>query len=444
MTPPDSRGASPAREAAPAEPRLEMLFPSEGLDDSRRQERRPDAEREGRAPSSHGATTLEDSLQERSSEAGRADSAEAVDDDGADMWASVPGQADAVRCLSAATASPVHAYLLIGPRGSGKRAAAAIFAGELIATADPRAGLNLGRARRHRQLAVREQHPDVFVLEPTGNQLRREGEAALMIAEMSRTPVEGRRKVIIVDRFHTATAAAAACLLKPIEEPAESAIWILLAERVPPEHTTIASRCSRIDFATLTAADIEASLTAEGLANADRAALIATASAGNLRRARMLAADQQVEVRYQAWRSIPDRIDGTGATVAQLVEEVRTLVSDAAAPLDARHKQELAELAENEKTLGAQTAPINAVKDRHRREQRQHRTDELRFGLSALAGRYRERIASADDKSRQSMDAISKLRDMSDALIRNPNEALALQALLLNLPVWVPADDVRR
>ena len=49
-----------------------------------------------------------------------------------DPWAAVIGQPEAVARLSAAVPSPVHAYLLVGPRGSGKSTAAAVFAGELM------------------------------------------------------------------------------------------------------------------------------------------------------------------------------------------------------------------------------------------------------------------------------------------------------------------------
>lgn len=357
------------------------------------------------------------------------------------LKSAAPGQSAAVRRLSAAAVDPVHAYMLVGPRGSGKRAAAAAFAGELLAAADRREGRGAGGVGRHRRLAAREQHPDVFVLEPQGNQLRRDAEAAALIAEMNRTPVEGDRNVLVVDRFHTATAAAAACLLKPIEEPVESAVWVLLAEAVPPEHATIASRCSRVDFATLADEDVSAVLTSEGLADEHRAALLAAASGGNLERARRLASDDQVEARHRAWRSVPGRLDGTGAAVAQLVEELRSLISDAGAPLEVRHKRELDEIAEREDKLGVRGSYARAARDRHRREQRQHRTDELRFGLAALARCYREHIAG--EHGDRAMAAIDRLRATSAALARNPNEALALQALLLDLPVLSVSDRSR-
>ena len=125
-------------------------------------------------------------------------------------WDRVIGQDEAVRRLRAAVESPVHAYLFVGPNGTGKRRAAAVFAGELLAAADPEG------AERHRRLAEKEEHADVHVLDPVGNSLRRDEEAEPLIVQASRSPVEGNRKVLLVNRFHTATPAAAASLLKEL------------------------------------------------------------------------------------------------------------------------------------------------------------------------------------------------------------------------------------
>ncbi len=355
-----------------------------------------------------------------------------------DPWSAVVGQPRALAALAAAAASPVHAYLLVGPRGSGKRAAAAAFAGELIVAADERAAAEPGRAKRHRRLATREEHPDVFVLSPAGNSLRREEEVSLLIVEASRTPVEGTRKVLVVDRFHTATPAAAAALLKPVEEPVASVVWVLLIEQVLPEHVTIASRCTRVDFGPVPDDEVAAVLVSEGLAAADRAALVAAAAAGNLHRARILAADERVAARREAWWSIPDRLDGHGATVAELVAELRSLIDDAGVALTERHRAEIAALDEREKRFGTRGSGRRDMEAQHRREHRQFRTDEIRFGLATLTARYREQVASEPSDpaaDRRAIRAIDRLRATAESLIRSPNEALTLQALFLDLPL---------
>lgn len=355
----------------------------------------------------------------------------------AEPWSPVVGQPRAVASLGSAVASPVHAYLLVGPRGSGKRTAAAAFAGELIVAADERAGAEPARAQRHRRLAAREDHPDIFVLSPAGNSLRREEEVSQLIVEASRTPVEGTRKVLVVDRFHTSTGAAAAALLKPVEEPAASVVWVLLAEQVLPEHVTIASRCARVDFGPVPDDEIAAVLVSEGLAGEDRAPLVAAAAAGNLRRARVLAADERVAARQQAWWSAPGRLDGTGAAVAELVAELRALIDDAGEALTERHRAEMVALDEREAQFGTRGSGRRDIEAQHKREHRQFRTDEIRFGLATLTARYREQLASEPHDpatDRRAVRAIDRLRATAESLIRSPNEALTLQALFLDLP----------
>jgi len=358
----------------------------------------------------------------------------------ADPWRAVVGQSRAVAALSAAVTAPLHAYLLVGPQGSGKRSAAAAFAGELIVAADHRGVSDEARAGRHRRLAAREEHPDVFVLDPTGSSLRVEDIEQLML-EAGRTPVETNRKVLVVDRFHTATAAAAAALLKPVEEPVDSLIWVLLAEQVLPEHITIASRCVRVDFGAVPESDIAAVLAAEGLASEQRAVQVAAVCAGNLTRARILAGDERVMVRREAWWGVPDRLDGSGAAVAILTTELRALIDEAAETLKKRHQSEAEELAAREAEFGVRGSGRAAVEAQHKREQRQFRNDEIRFGLATLAARYRDQIrslpsddAAVSDQIEAAMAAISRLCRTVENLIRSPNEALALQSLLLDLP----------
>jgi len=342
-------------------------------------------------------------------------------------WASVIGQAEAVRRLQAALAAPVHAYLFVGPAGAGKLEAAKVFAGELLAAADPE------HADRHRRLATGEGHADVHVLNPTGNNLRREEEAEPLIVQASRSPVEGNRKVLIVNRFHTATPAAAASLLKTIEEPPAPSIFVLLAEDVPPEHVTIQSRCTRVDFPPVASEAIAAALIDEGLVAADQATVVAEAAAGSVERARVLVTDDRLVARRTAWWSVPDRLDGTGAAIAVMVEEVRGLIDDASASKVRQHDEELQTLDDREERLGTRGSGRRDLEARQRRELRQFRTEELRFGLATLATRYREAIVADPDRAGLHR-AVDALRETQEALVRNPNEALALQALFGRLP----------
>ncbi len=343
-----------------------------------------------------------------------------------DPWRSVIGQPMAVDRMRSAVERPVHAYLFVGPRGSGTRRAAGVFAGELLAAraSSPAA------AARDRDLARREQHPDIYVLEPEGRGLLVE-EASRLVVEASRSPIEGSLKVIVCDRFHAAEPAVAPKLLKTIEEPPPTTVFVLLAEEVPAEQVTIASRCLQIDFRSLSAEVIARALVDEGVAGAV-ADEVAQAAAGDLDRARLLATDPRFLARRDAWRSVPDRLDGTGAAVAVAVDELRALIDEAQEPLVARHADETAELDRVEAERGTRGSGRKTLEQRQRRELRLLRDDELRFGLATLAAAYRDQLVAGADPDAMA-SRMARISAAGPALIRNPNEALLLHALLVDL-----------
>lgn len=337
-----------------------------------------------------------------------------------DPFFDVVGQGRAVEQLRAAVEQPVHAYLLVGPRGSGRRRAAARFAGELV-------GADVDRAR-NRDLAAREEHPDFVIFEPQGNSFL-VGEAEAVVIEASRAATESGRKVILIDRFHDATAEAAAKLLKPIEEPTASIVFVLLTERIPPEHVTIASRSTRIDFPAVSPEAITDALIARGVAP-EVAEAAALGSGGDVGRAELLVSDDAFVNRRNLWWTAPDALDGSGYAVSELALAIRSAIDDAQAPLDARHSTESEAMDQTEELTGTRGSGRRAMEERHRREARLHRTDEWRMGLATLALRYREQL----DTPTVNLAVFDVLRDAAEALERNPNDELWLSSLLLRLP----------
>lgn len=340
-----------------------------------------------------------------------------------DVWGDVVGQDRAVAALRAAAVNPVHAYLLVGPAGSGKRAAAAAFAAAVLAADAERNG---GDAARAAFLAGNESHPDLSIFEPQGASLSVDDADEITKAAF-RSPVEGTRKVLVLTEFHT-VAQAGPALLKTIEEPPASTVFVILAEEVPPELIAIASRAVRIDLGPVPETAIINRLVADGV-DGDLAASVAAASAGDLARARLLVTDDALAVRRDAWASIPTRIDGTGATAAMLVDEVRALIDAAQEPLDERHRADAARLAEQAETYGTRGPSAKDVEAAHKREVRRHRTAELRFGLATMARVYRDRLAITADPT-PLLDALDAMGAAAEAITRNPNELLLLQALV--------------
>jgi DNA polymerase-3 subunit delta' len=121
-----------------------------------------------------------------------------------DSFERLPEQAEAKRLLRAALAEgPAHAYLLHGPRGVGKRAAALAFAAELLG---------------ERPRVERRTHPDLYVLEPVGDQIRID-EIRELRRDLHMRPFEASHRVYVLLGADQMNDDAADALLKDLEEP---------------------------------------------------------------------------------------------------------------------------------------------------------------------------------------------------------------------------------
>ena len=348
-----------------------------------------------------------------------------------DVFDRVVGQEPAVAHLRAAARAPVHAYLLVGPPGTGRRTAARALAAALLCPRFEEVGSGCGEC----DVCVRVTagvHPDVAVIEREGAFLGIDQAREIRRLAM-RTPNEAARKVLVIPEFHLAQDAVPA-LLKVVEEPPPSTVFVILADHVSRELVTIASRCVRIDFGPLPVERLVEMLVDDGIDPAV-AADVAEASGGRLDRARLLASDAGFGARRAAWRSVPSRLDGTGATVSMLAAELVELLGSAAvAPLVARHAREVAELEDRVKRSGERGSGRKVLADRHRRELRRLRTDELRYGLATLSAAYRDALVQRRVDASAGVAGLDALQKAAESLIHNPGEPLLLQALLLRLP----------
>jgi len=146
---------------------------------------------------------------------------------------SVPEQHEAKRLLAAALQEgPTHAYLFHGPAGVGKRELARRFAAEL-----------LGDHAR----VERGSHPDLYLLEPLGEQIRIDDVRELR-RDLHMRPFEGERRVYLIFGADSLNEDAADALLKDLEEPPPYAVVVLVAERLGPLPETIRSRCQLVAF----------------------------------------------------------------------------------------------------------------------------------------------------------------------------------------------------
>jgi len=99
-------------------------------------------------------------------------------------------------------------------------------------------------------------HPDVIVLEPGDTGAIKIDDVRDVIDRANYRPFEGRRRVVIVDEADTLMFAAQNALLKTLEEPPSASVFLLVSSMPDALLPTVRSRCPRLRFGALPAADV--------------------------------------------------------------------------------------------------------------------------------------------------------------------------------------------
>jgi DNA polymerase-3 subunit delta' len=288
-----------------------------------------------------------------------------------DAFETFPEQPEAKRLLRAALAEgPAHAYLLHGPPGVGKARAALAFAGELLGDPDR---------------VARRAHPDLYVLEPLGDQIRIDDVRALR-RDLHMRPFEAQRRVYAIFAADTLNEDAADALLKDLEEPPSYAVILLLADDLGPLPETILSRCQLVPFRRLSEKAVRAEVDARApdLPEAERAAL-ARVAAGRLDRVSRLldgAAAKRRETLLEVARSVyVDPAFDASAAADALMAGIEERGAEARALAEAQLVH--LELTERE------------ADQRLRRAERGAEREELLASLEELAAWYRDLVVFA-------------------------------------------------
>ena len=343
-----------------------------------------------------------------------------------DTFETFPEQDEAKALLRAALAEgPAHAYLFHGPRGVGKRRAAVAFAAELLGDRDR---------------VSRRAHPDLYVLEPLGDQIRIDPIRALR-RDLHMRPFEADRRVYLVFGADLLNEDAADALLKDLEEPPPYAVIVLVADDLGPLAPTVRSRCQHVPFRRLSQSAIKAHLSSRGVMG-ERLDALARVAGGRLDRAERLLDDDAAERRAQVIalaRSVYLTPEFDPAAASQVVTQLA----------HARGAQ-----ARTEAEAGATgDETTRELEQRVRRAARGAELDEILEALDVLGGWYRDlmvvgqgaegavlnsdRLAelSEDGAGRtvQAERAAETVRDVWRSFEFNVQPGLALESLFVRL-----------
>lgn len=320
------------------------------------------------------------------------------------VWDEIPAQTRVAGYLRHAVAGGTvsHAYLFVGPSGSGKKTAAVALACALYCD-DGGCG-SCGTCIR----VLGGHHPDVHVAKPEGAASYIVDQVRDIIRDVNLKPVQASHKVYIIDEADRFNAESANAFLKTLEEPPDDVVIILLTRSYETVLPTIASRCQVVRFRPVPPS-VAAALLVERLGVETAQATAALAASGGVvpRAEELLQSPGRLAARdlcLETLKRLP-HMDGY-----DVLEAARALLGAVKAPLDEVRSVQGDEIDEYRAVLGKKVS-TKPLEDRHKREL----TSREREGTGELLGVTQSWLRDCLVVS-QGMGAYVSNADVSDAM----------------------------
>ena len=350
-----------------------------------------------------------------------------------------------------------HAWLIVGPPGSGRSTLALAFAASLVCSNG-----GCGECIDCRNVAAGI-HPDVEHVVPEGIIYKVEA-ARNLIERASLLPTRSPWHVIVVEDVDRFRIEAASTLLKSLEEPPAQTVWLLCAPTVDDVAPTIRSRCRLVLLTSPTLSAIAEQLSARFGIDSAMAAFAARTAQGHIGRARAIATDENVRIRRKQIMDIPTNL----RSVSSCFELANNIVASANAdtdsivePLDESDDQDIrTAFGEGSEGKGLKTverqkkSALTDLEDRAKGRRRRVLMDQYDRVLLDLTSYYRDvlviqsgaqvelvneelreaitRVANVDGES-ETLNRIAAITETRDQIAANVNPLNAFESLLVSL-----------
>ncbi|NLE96759.1 MAG: DNA polymerase III subunit delta' [Propionibacterium sp.] len=314
----------------------------------------------------------------------------------ADVFGELIGQERVIEALRRAVDGErhamTHAWLFVGPPGSGRSNAARAFAAALQC---PTGGCG---ACEQCRTALSGAHPDVTLLRTEQLSIGVK-EVRDLVSRASIAPVQGRYQIVVVEDADRVTERGADALLKGLEEPAPRTVWLLCAPSPDDVIVTVRSRCRVTKLATPSDAAVAQLLVERDGIPPALAAHAARAAQGHVGRARAMGRSEDVRIRRGEILTLPGKLRSlTDCLVAakNIVDAATAAADEICAGLDAK---EMATLQESLGVGGRGTKPrhaqavIRELEDEQKTRHKRMVRDSLDYTLTELTSFYRDVLA---------------------------------------------------